>query len=308
MTRLINNWPQKLLAILIAFILWAFVIRTGAKQPRALFTNVPYQELNLPEGLRITEGQTTIEIEARALVDSSVLDEIKIEDIRPVVDLSNAKPGIAEYPVQIQKTRFDTTVQFTPRPSKVRLRIERYLQVNMPVEVEQVGEGQPLKESDWTLSRAMVTVKGVESILNEAERAVVQVNQEAVRPGQTYELPILVLDANGSPLSVSVEPPRIQFTLLPRGILTSAVLPVQVDWRGSVPTGHRLADYTLNPEVVTVSGDPDVLRNVKVIQTEPLILNNHRRSATVEVRVVPIDGVTIEPSIVRVSLRIVPVG
>lgn len=309
MTRILfENWPQKLLAILIAFILWVFVMRTGAQQPRTLLANVPYEELNLPEGLRVTEGQTTIDIEARALIDPSILDEISVDDVTPVVDLSSARPGVAEYPITIPKTRFDTMVRFTPRPSSVRLRIERYLQSRMPVDVEQVGEGPLLAGSDWTLSNAMVTVKGVESVLEKAERAVIRIDQGAMRPGQSFELPVLVLDADGSPLNVSVEPPRVQFSLLPRGILTSVVLPVQVDWRGSVPTGHRLSDYTLDPEVVTVSGDPDVLRNIKVVRTEPLRLAEHQRSSTVEVRVLPIPGATIEPTVVKVSLRIVTVG
>lgn len=308
MTRIFENWPQKLLAILIALILWVFVIRTGARQPRTVLTNVPYQELNLPDELRVTEGQTTIEVEARALIDPSILRQITVEDVKPVVDLSNAKPGVAEYPVQIPKNRFDTMVDFTPRPSKVRLRIERYIQTRMAVEVEQSQDGPQLKESDWTLSDTLVTVKGVESVVGRAERAVVRIDQGAMRPGQSYELPVTVLDSDGSPLNVSVEPPRVQFSLLPRGILTSVVLPVQVDWRGAVPAGYRLTDYTLHPEVVTVSGDPDVLRNIKMVRTQPLALGEHRKSTTVEVKVVPIQGATIEPSVIRVTLRIATTG
>lgn len=309
MTRvLFENWPQKLLAIFIAFILWFFVIRTGARQPRALLANVPYQEVNLPEGLRVTEGQTTVDIEARALIDPSILDEITVEDVKPIVDLSSAKPGVAEYPVQIPKTRFDTMVQFTPLPRRVKLHIERYTQIRLPVDVEQVGDGPLLEGSDWTLSTSAVTVKGVESVLERAQRAVVKVDQGAMRPGQSYELPVLVLDEAGSQLNVSVEPPRVQFSLVPQGILTSAVLPVQVDWRGAVPTGYRLSDYTLSPEVVTISGDPDVLRRIKVVRTEPLRLSNYLRSTTVELRLLPVEGATIEPSAVKVTLRIVPVG
>ena len=199
MTRMLfENWPQKLLAILIAFLLWVFVIRTGPKQPRARFANVPYQELNLPEGLRVTEGPTTIEIEARALIDPTVLDKITVEDIKPVVDLSSARPGVGEYPVQIPKTRFATEVQLTPRPGKVTLRIERYIESKLPVDVEQIGDGPLLAGSDWTLSNAMVTIKGVESIVQKAKRAIVRIDQGAIRPGQSYQLPVLILDAAAS--------------------------------------------------------------------------------------------------------------
>ncbi|MER3413796.1 MAG: hypothetical protein C4341_06075 [Armatimonadota bacterium] len=200
---LFENWPQKLLAILIAFLLWVFVIRTGPKQPRARFANVPYQELNLPEGLRVTEGPTTIEIEARALIDPTVLDKITVEDIKPVVDLSSARPGVGEYPVQIPKTRFATEVQLTPRPGKVTLRIERYIESKLPVDVEQIGDGPLLAGSDWTLSNAMVTIKGVESIVQKAKRAIVRIDQGAIRPGQSYQLPVLILDAAGSPLNAA---------------------------------------------------------------------------------------------------------
>ncbi|MER3413795.1 MAG: hypothetical protein C4341_06070 [Armatimonadota bacterium] len=95
--------------------------------------------------------------------------------------------------------------------------------------------------------------------------------------------------------------------MIPRGILTSVLLPVQVDWRGSVPAGNRLSNYSLAPEVVTVSGDPNVLRNIKVVHTEPLRLNQYSRNATVKVKVVPIQGATVEPAVIRVSLQIVAV-
>jgi YbbR domain-containing protein len=304
MSWLLKNWEQKLIALLLSLVFWAVVRHTVGEGPRRVFTNLPLREVGLPEDLRIVRGETVVEVEARALGDASVLDQIRGEDLRVEVDLRNAKPGEGIYDVVLRKTRFDGMVEFTPRPAKVRLVIERYVSMRMPISVEQIGEGPMLKSSEWTLGMERVTVRGAESQLLEARRAVVRVDQGSVSPGQSYELPVLILDESGRVLDVTVDPARVRFTVLPRALLTSAMAPVQVDWRGSVPFGYRIVDYTIEPPVVEVSGDANRMQGLRVVLTEPLDLTSVRSSTTKTLRVVVAEGLSCIPSEVRVTVRV----
>ncbi len=304
MNWLLRNWQQKTIALLLSLMLWAVVKHSGQDQPRRTFTNLPLREVGLPDDLRIVRGETTVEVEARALGDPSILEEIKTEDLKPQVDLTHAKPGEGLYDVILPKTRFDTMVEFTPRPSKVRLVIEPYGEMRMPVTVEQIGDGPLLKSSDWTLSHERVTVRGTASLLQEASRAVVRVDQTSISPGQSFELPVLVLDESNRVLEVTVDPARVRFTVMPKGLLTSAMLPVQVAWEGSLPPGYRIVDYSVEPAVVEVSGDPDRMRQVKTVETEPFDLRSVQSNVSKTLALRPVGGLTCKPTEVKVTLRI----
>ncbi|MCM1321088.1 MAG: CdaR family protein [Bacteroides sp.] len=114
-------------------------------------------------------------------------------------------------------------------------------------------------------------------------------------PG-TYDIPVSVqlTGASGlvTPLEFSVSPQKISLTLEER--ITSYV-PVKPEFVGNPAHGYVLAASAVSPQYVRISGSKSAVENTKSIATEPVILDNADRNATVNVRLLnTVDLVSVE--------------
>ncbi|MGC9320289.1 MAG: CdaR family protein, partial [Armatimonadota bacterium] len=91
MASLLDNWPLKLLSLMIAIILWFYVLGKADPQTTSRLS-VPVTVTNVPDGLEtisVAPEQTEIRVRGRR----SALEATATERIRLVADLSGAKVG-----------------------------------------------------------------------------------------------------------------------------------------------------------------------------------------------------------------------
>ena len=158
---LTKNLFWKVFSLIFAVILWWFVATstTPTESPR----KVAVELKNLPDNLMRTTDLIN-EVEIRVSGPRSVVDNLRSEDLRYVIDLSNAQPGpmiVKIYPSRIEG--LPRNVQITGiSPSQISINLdERVERENIPVAVETQGEPSYGYEAlDPVATPGYVTVNG----------------------------------------------------------------------------------------------------------------------------------------------------
>lgn len=119
--RLVQHWQLKLLSLVFAVGLWAFVIVEDKGQ--AVYT-VPLDMANLPPGLEVTAlGVEAVVVRVQGL--RHVLDRLDERELRAQVSLRGARPGdlvVRIRPEDVTVPRGVEVVRVTP--SQVRATVE----------------------------------------------------------------------------------------------------------------------------------------------------------------------------------------
>ncbi len=119
---LLHNWHLKLLALLIAFLLWAVYTAEPIAEVGYL---VPLEFHGLPPGLELAEDVPT-QIHVRVRGRPAILHRITPAELSIAIDLSGAAPG--ELLVRLAANHLDLPpgVELTRiSPAEVRLRLVR---------------------------------------------------------------------------------------------------------------------------------------------------------------------------------------
>ena len=120
--RLVEHWQLKLLSLVFAAGLWAFVLVEDKGQ--AVYT-VPLDVANVPSGLEVTAvGVEAVVVRVQGL--RHVLDRLDERELRAQVNLSGARPGdlvVRIRPEDVTVPRGLEVVRVTP--TRVRATVER---------------------------------------------------------------------------------------------------------------------------------------------------------------------------------------
>ena len=85
------------------------------------------------------------------------------------------------------------------------------------------------------------------------------------------------------PLEIKVTPPEISVLLDWNG---SKTVPLAVNIRGRVPSGFDLADYSLSPKEIAVTGPLGILENITEFQTDPVDIQGRNGDFSITVNII----------------------
>jgi YbbR domain-containing protein len=156
-----HNWILKILALLIATLLWMAVAHTTSSE---IGLDVALEYRNIPAQLEIT-GDTTNTVQVRLRGSSNVINEITPRNVATTIDVSEMRAGekvVALSPRNVQAPFGAEVIRVTP--SSVRFNLERTVEKIVPVVAEiatQPPDGYEVQKI--VLNPAAVAVQGPES-------------------------------------------------------------------------------------------------------------------------------------------------
>lgn len=242
--RLAQNWPSKVGALLIAFLVWAFVTSST--------TTTTQRSLLLPlviEGLDEDEAAVGLPevVEVSVSGPSARIDRLRADVLRATLDLTDVagpfqRPIVVQSPQEVRLLRVE--------PSDVIGFVETVARVPKAVEVGLTGVPQQDRLLSTVVAPRQVTMVGRSQVLDEVERVV------ALVPPEGGEAVPLALDDAGSPVAeVRFEPDTVVVTVTQREALVTAQ--VAVDLTPPVATG--LVATSLERATVRVAGPASAL-------------------------------------------------
>jgi YbbR domain-containing protein len=303
---LLRNWPLKLGAILLATVLYSGLVL--AQNVRTWTGQVPVDGIRPPAGATlISELEPVTVIRYRAPLDVGVLGP---DSFRATVDLSRveAQPGGPPVPVPITLIALDQRVQiidFQPREEQVQL--DPVTQRDMPITVTLGTVPDAIKVGPPQVDPQTVTVRGASSRVNSVAFVVARVPIDASALNVDRDVDLVAVDANGNQVpSVELDPQRAHVTIAVAQELATRTLPVVPQLTGAPAPGYRITSVSVDPLVVTVSGEASVVSQLENAPTTPLDVTGRTSDLEAEVGLALPSGISISGSDqIRIMLTIV---
>lgn len=240
LVRLVRNWPNKLAAVLIAFVVWLLVTSNNTTTTQ----NSMFVPLTV-EG--VDENQVAVGLPTRVAVSvsgpSSRIDRLTPEMLRATLDLTEVE-GAFEQPITVQ-TPQDVAV-LTVDPAQVIGFLESVVTRSVPVQVALTGALPTDATVAAVAAPPAVTLTGRSQVLDSVQRVVVT----APAIGGGAGTPV-ALDAQGNPVDeISFVPPTVIIAVTTRAVLETRT--VAIDF--VEPQVPGMVSATLSSLSVEVAG------------------------------------------------------
>lgn len=301
-----KNLPLKFIALILAAIFWIFVVsleNTFYKLP----ADVPIQVFNQAANLALASPLQTVRLTVRT-ADSLILRNLSPNDFEAYVDLRNAGAGRGRVPVSVtSKNQQVNVVRIEPSEIELELEPVREKIVSLAPRVRgKLKSGFQIESVK--LLRETVTVSGAESLLKKITKgeAEVEVSGEE-RENFVKKGSVKIFGEEGILLEgLRIEPETVDVIFTVVEAESSKQIGVKAKITGSVANG-TVKKIEVHPAVISVTGSPEALASLNVLETEEIKLENLPASGEKKVRVVLPDGVKLgegEKSEVRVKVEI----
>ncbi len=286
-----HNLAAKIVAILMAVILWGYVMNDQNPSTEGSFT-AQVQLLNVPEGYKVTQGTEKIKVTVRG--SRSLFVSNSDADFHAYVDLRAAEEGKKEYKVRMEMPQGFELVDITPATVEVNLDpiISRRVRTDINV------NGSPasgVTVASVSQASAEVLVEGPASLVTEVDRLIGYVGLTSKNDTDfALQVPLTAINAEGKEVSgITIQPSTMYVAVQMARGLTKKIVTIQ-----PVP-GDDLADnlelVALKPEPlqIEVAGAENAIANLTAVTTEKVSLADVLKNTNKTVKLEIPPGVTV---------------
>ncbi|MEG0013934.1 MAG: CdaR family protein [Cellulosilyticaceae bacterium] len=303
-----NNLPWKLMSLVLASMLWLFVINTqNPLQPKTI-TDVPVNIKGISEieskGYVIQNEEQLRNTKVKVVVKGPRLELEKLEankeslisvdiDLTPFVKMLATGSDTIQTPVAYIVTILSEGKVRTEdiRPKTTTVIFEKEKSVTLPVKYNITGDNNSQYMAlNPIIKPSQVEIKGPKTTVETIDKVVVDINiDDFSEDVLSYTLPIKALDSEGNEVvGVKKSPQYIEVTL-PIG--KKKVVPLDPQFQGELPPGYIKTNTIVTPKEITIVGKADLIDSIQVIKLGKISLDNMIQSDTVKVDFLLPDGI-----------------
>ena len=285
---LLENMGLMLLALVIAVVVWIAAAWDRDPIEELEFGQpIPVQVENLPPGTYIMDGWQQ-EVRVRLRAPQSVMDELRSNDIKAVIDLSPdmepLAPGVLDVPVQVT-LKADPATLLEVEPEYVRVELEEIWERTAPISVEVRGEPDLgyYRAEDPTVVSDTVRIRGPASLVDQVNRAAGSVSVRGARETVEDQVALSPVDINGIRVSgVAVEPTSVFVSVPIKPLPNVKEMSVTLMQLGQPAEGYHVTNVRIDPPVVRVLGPVFILDDLPGFLTTVPISIEGRSEEVVE--------------------------
>lgn len=277
-----DNLIHKVIALLLAMILWLYVI-TDENPPIDKITNVNITYENLNEEYVLTEKVTSVNVKVKG--DSKIVNNLSEKDIVANVDLSHVQLGRQSIAVKVSTNVGIEITDIFPR--EISINVDKVAEKQVPVKIALMGQtAHGYSSFKATVKPSHVVLRGPQDILKNIVEARVDVNLDDAKANLELNLPMKVQDQRGNTYStenLKMNPETVEVFVPVLKDTPSKTVPIKSVFRGKPASNYQISRTILEPETVKILGQFDNLENINYINTEPIDIENISENTTKEV-------------------------
>ncbi len=302
---IVNNLGYKILAVVIAFVLWLVITNTIDPVTSRTVSNIPVEILNEESVLDGTHVYTIMSGKNATVVVSgnrSIVGSLKASDFVATADFSELSITNA-VPIKVEltgeKARYASSVTISLKTNSMVISLENMAEKGLDVEVQFTGQApEDILIEDAAASPARVTLHAPESIIDTAERAVVLVNYSEVTGDVTLKKKPIIYDSSGALIELGddiyLDESKVAVNITTTGIKS---VPVSIEALGTPADGYELSGITCSKTSISIRGDEKTLEKISELKlpSDLLNINGSRRdvSITIDLEAYLPEGVTL---------------
>ena len=310
MDKLMDNpWFIKILALLLAVLLYSSVPHTGKKitdvnvpgeQSTETIHNIPVKVYYDTENLVVSGIPGTVDITLKGPI-THIQSAKALKNFEVYVDLSKAKIG--KQKVKLKVRDLSDKLNATVKPASVNVSVQEKITKEFRVEAEfntnQIEEGysagQPVVEPN------KVKITGAKSVIDRITYVKATLEEKGkLKETISEEANIQVLDKDLNKLNVVVDPETVEITIPIKS--NSKTVPINIVRNGTAPEGVTIESIELDENEATITGDENVLKNTENVRVE-VDISKITDNTTLTLPVIISNGITkVTPQTVKATV------
>jgi YbbR domain-containing protein len=281
----------KVISIILAILIWYYV--AGVQGPTVVRTfKVPVVAINMEPGVVIKSKTDYVNLTAGG--PSRLILGLKEQDFTALIDLSGKTFGEYYVDVDAKSPLTGVTIEKVA-PEKARVSLEKLTTIVMPIGVKFSGEaeegflpGTPIVTPD----KASIT--GPESVLASIKEVFIQIDLTGIKEETNLTLPVKIFGKDGEKIAdVQVSPISCMVKVSQSSVTVAKIVPVVPNFNGAVFKGFGIKSISVEPAVISISGNFAFLSEVSYITTDVLNIGDITKSTEFEPLFIVPEGVNI---------------
>ena len=274
--KLTNNLGLKILAVLIASLLWLIAININDPVGQQTYTeNV--QMVNLSKltdnnkYVEVLEGSDTIRVTVRAA--RSVLSELSDKNISAIADVDKLTEG-NYIPIELSCTKNSVdTDDLKADKDYLRVSVENIKRRQLPISVE--VQGTPAENyllNSTSTAQNAVSISGPESVVNTVNTVSVEIDITNANSDVNISLPIHLYDSDGKEIIDKRISKNISDVQTTASIWLIKGVPIEYGYTGVPADGYEVdGNLTSTISYINIAGKQSLLKNIQKIDINDAI-------------------------------------
>lgn len=292
--KLTTNLGLKVIAFIFAVFLWFIVVNFDNPVGSSTFRDIPVQILNddiitsAGEVYQV-EGDRTVTVVVYATRE--VRQKLTSDNIVATADIKQIDSTGRLVPIEVTINGFSgesVTAEAIPRNLTIQREKSGKKVMSLTVDTEGVKLADGYILGDASVEPDQVTITGAESVLDQVDRAVAQVDEvEGVSQDSVLPASLVLYDANGNELNQT----QMSNNLGEEGLSVSVEvmkvkgIPVVFDVEGSPAEGYKYTGCVSTPESVQVCGKSEDIDKISEIDVPASVVDISGASEPIEMSV-----------------------
>ena len=292
--KLTTNLGLKVIAFIFAVFLWFIVVNFDNPVGSSTFRDIPVQILNddiitsAGEVYQV-EGDRTVTVVVYATRE--VRQKLTSDNIVATADIKQIDSTGRLVPIEVTINGFSgesVTAEAIPRNLTIQREKSGKKVMSLTVDTEGVKLADGYILGDASVEPDQVTITGAESVLDQIDRAVAQVDEvEGVSEDSVLPASLVLYDANGNELNQT----QMSNNLGEEGLSVSVEvmkvkgIPVVFDVEGSPAEGYKYSGCVSTPESVQVCGKSEDIDKISEIDVPASVIDISGASEPIEMSV-----------------------
>lgn len=288
-----QNLGWKLFSLAAAILIWSYIVSNDPTITRDKTLSISGSEITT-SGLSVLQSRelalltdpTSLvqDIRVRVKVPQSSYSRVSNDSVRVELDLSQIRQTGRQEVELTGVSNYGEVVQITP--SRLEVVVETLDQRNVPVNTELTGY---VRESNYwynveKINPSVISISGPSSVVRQITSARVSLDVTGITDDYSWTVAPELLDSSGTPVTQSISKSASSVTVS-ASIVPLKQLPVAADLQtclnGSPAEGMKVTRIEVQPEVVSVAAEKELLSQLDSISFVPINVNGRKQSFTV---------------------------
>ena len=298
-----RNLPAKIIALVVAVVLWLFVMNEQNPQIEGSFT-VAVDLRNVPEGYKVTQTEKSVKLKVRGA--RSFFVSAEPEGFKAYADLDGLDSG--EHEVKVKAVLPQGFELVDAQPETVSVTLDKIVRRSVRIDLIVTGSASAGYTVGKISQSANTTViEGPESRVAEVDRVIGYVGLSGNRDDFTLQVPLTPINSDGKAVDdVDLLARTVEVSVqLARG-LTRKIVSVRPVLDDALPEGFTLGEVQVEPAKIEIAGEAALISKVASIDTEKIVISDMKESGKKIVHLAIPNGVAISNREVTVTVELKP--
>ena len=282
-----HNLMWKILSVVIAILMWSYIVSADSSITRTKVLSSVDVSLSGQSVLQsrllavvMDEDEALASVRVKVKVPQANYARVTADSVSVELDLSRVRQTGRQEVELVGTTAYGEVVQITP--STLEVDIEPMDTRVVPVNVEL--QDQDEDKYYYVVSQSnpsQLTISGASSVVQRIAQAQALVNVEGMTTGRNVSVKYALLDEEGNEVTQLVSKPTSSVMV---GLSIDPIARLSVDasietaTTGTLPDGYRITRVEVQPETITVAGDPSLLGELDVLTFEQVNVTGRTQS------------------------------